>query len=120
MNEFLELERLEKQITRVIVVDAKTVGVVWVELFENHGVKSPSIHIMIGDPDYRGRGIGRSVMEAAINYVRVGLHSDFVYTRHLTNNTAITKLNKSLGFEKDGKAYTDQNGLKWQNVMMRL
>ena len=120
MQEFIDLEKEGKQITRVIVVDQQTIGVVWIELFENHNVQPPSIHIMIGNPDYRGKGIGKSAMQAAIDYVKNTLHLKTIYSRHLANNTPVTHLNKSLGFEDDGLPYTDNNGLKWQNIKMSL
>lgn len=120
MQEFIELEKAGKQITRVVVVDDMTVGVVWVELFENHGVKSPSIHIMIGNPDYRGKGIGRVVMRSAIDYARDTLQSRTIYSRHLSGNVPVVKLNQSLGFINDGTPYEDENGLIWQNIVMKL
>lgn len=120
IKEFLELEEEGKQITRAIVVDEKTIGCVWIELFENHGVKPPSLHIMIGDPDYRGKGVGRAVMQSAINYIRDTLHCEAIYTRHLEHNLPVTKLNESLGFQKDGEPHKDENGLVWQGVKLIL
>lgn len=49
IQEFINLEKDNKQITRIaIVVDDITIGAIWIELFENHGVKPPSVHIIIG------------------------------------------------------------------------
>lgn len=120
MQEFLELESAGKQITRAIIVDGVAIGVVWIELFENHGIKSPSIHIMIGNPDYRGRGIGRAVIQSAIDHISDVLKFKTVYSRHLSTNVAVTKLNESLGFREDGAAYKDESGLIWQNTIMPL
>jgi RimJ/RimL family protein N-acetyltransferase len=120
LREFIELEERQTQITRMIIVDHKTIGVVWIELEENHSVQPPSIHIMIGNPDYRGKGIGRTVMQAAIDYIRNTLHLNTIYSRHLANNTAAANLNRSLGFEKDGLPYTDSNGLVWQSIKMNF
>lgn len=116
MQEFLDFEKEGKQITRVIIADGKTIGVVWIELYENHGVKAPSIHIMIGDPDYRGKGVGRNAMESMLNYAKNSLKYESIYTRHLANNLPIARLNETLGFVKDGGKYTDKNGLEWQNI----
>lgn len=120
MQDFLDLERDGKQITRAIVCDTKTVGLVWLELYENHGVKAPSIHIMIGDPEYRGKGIGRIAMQSMLGYARDTLKYEMIYTRHLANNLPVAKLNEALGFVKDSKAYTDENGLEWQNIKQTL
>jgi len=119
-QEFIDLEKSGKQITRVIVVDGVTIGVVWIELFENHGIKPPSIHIMIGNSDYRGKGIGQAVMQSAINYVRDTLKLKTIHTRHLAKNVPVSKLNESLGFKKDGDTYKDKNGLVWQNIVIAL
>ena len=120
IREFLELEKTGKQITRMIINDNRTIGAVWIELFENHGIKPPSLHIMIGNPEYRGKGIGRFVMQTAINYIRDNLQYKTIYTRHLASNIPVSKLNESLGFEKDGVPYTDDNGLVWQNIKLSL
>lgn len=119
MQEFIELEAQNKQITRAIVIDDVTIGVVWIELFENHGVKAPSVHIMIGNPDYRGRGIGGESMNRMIEYVHDELHFSTVYTRYLADNVAIARVNKALGFMNDGMEYTDSNGLLWQNAVLK-
>lgn len=120
IQEFLFLEKEGQQITRMIICSGKTIGAVWIELFDNHGVKPPSIHILIGDPDYRGRGIGSSVMQSAIDYVKNQLRFPAAYSRHLTSNVAVIKLNESLGFVKDGVPYTDDNGLEWQGIKLEL
>lgn len=120
MCEFIDLEQKGKQITRVIIFDKKTIGVVWIELFENHHVQPPSIHIMIGNPDYRGKGIGKSAMQSAINYVKNTLKLNTIYSRHLADNMPVIYLNKSLGFKEDGRPYTDDNGLVWQNIKISL
>ena len=120
MQEFLDFEKEGKQITRVIVTDNKTVGVVWIELYQNHGVKAPGIHIMIGDPDYRGKGIGRAAMEFMLGYARDTLKYETVYTRHLASNLPVARLNETLGFVKDGETYKDENGLEWQNIKRTL
>lgn len=120
MQEFLDLEAADKQITRVIVVDGVTIGVVWIELFENHNVKPPSIHIMIGNPDYRGKGIGRKSLQFAIDYMRANINHEAIYSRHLASNAPIATLLTSLGFKKDGDVYEDENGLVWQDVALLL
>ena len=120
LHDFIELEEQRKQITRMIIVDHKTIGVVWIELQEHHNVQPPSIHIMIGNPDYRGKGIGKSVMQTAINYMKNTLHIDTIYSRHLANNAIVANLNQSLGFKKDGSPYTDSNGLVWQSIKMNV
>ena len=119
MQGFVDLEARGRQITRAIMVDNVTIGVVWLELFENHGVKAPSVHIMIGNPDYRGRGIGYEVMKRMIEYAKNELHSETVYTRYLAKNSAVKMLNNKLGFAADGDVYTDKNGLEWQNAVLK-
>ncbi len=118
IQEFLDLEKDNKQITRMIIVDDITIGAVWIELFENHGVKAPSVHIIIGNPEYRGRGIGTSAMKAAIKYVVEVLGAAVVYSRHLSTNMNIVAVNKKLGFKADGNIYADENGLVWQDVKL--
>lgn len=119
LREFIQLEVDNRQITRMISVDGITIGAVWIELTENRGVKPPSLHIMIGNPDYRGMGIGKKAMLEAIKIVKSRGHN-VIYTRHLTHNAEIKRLNKSLGFVDDGEPYTDKNKLTWQPVKLKL
>lgn len=116
IQEFIDLERNKRQITRMIVVDDITIGAVWIELFENHGVKAPSVHIIIGNLNYRGRGIGTSAMQAAIHYAMHDLGANTAYSRHLASNKTIVAVNRKLGFKVDGSVYEDDNGLVWQKV----
>lgn len=118
LREFIELEKNDKQVTRMIVTQHKTIGAVWIDLIENHGVKSPSVHVMIGDPDFRGKGVGFVVMQSAIDYARNVLKARAVYSRHLTTNEAVIRLNEKIGFMPDGTPYTDENNLRWQNVVI--
>lgn len=83
IQEFIDLEKDKKQITRMIASGGITIGAVWIELFRNHDVEAPSVHIIIGNPTYRGRGIGTSAMKAAINYAIDILGATIIYSRHL-------------------------------------
>lgn len=118
MREFIDLEEKGEQITRAITTGGITVGFVWVELVENHGIKAPSVHIMLGDPNYRGKGIGRVAMQSAIEYIRGALKLRIIYTRYLADNIPIAKLCASLGFKRDGEPYVGDDGLVWQNVIL--
>lgn len=119
IEEFLTLEIEGQQKTWMLRYGEVTIGAAWIDLVENHGVKAPSIHLMIGDPSYRGRGIGKVVMGAMITYLKETGNST-VYSRHLVSNEAVIGLNHSLGFVSDGHAYTDKNGLEWQNIKLSL
>lgn len=118
LEEFLQLERDNKQITRMIQLKGKTVGAVWIELQDTDYVKAPALHIMIGDPSSRGMGIGKLVMKTMINYAQKELYAKVVYGRHLVSNDVISKVNDYLGFEKDGDPYTDKSGFTFQNIKL--
>ncbi len=120
IREFLELEKSGQQLTWAIRYDNKTIGAVWLELVATPHLRAPAFHIMIGDPSYRGKGIGKIVMREMIRYARDVLKAKTLYSRHLTSNTAITHLNQSVGFVKDGTPYTDEDGLEFQNIKLDL
>jgi GNAT superfamily N-acetyltransferase len=120
LEEFLELERTEEQLTWMIEFNNRIIGVAWIELTQNHNVLPPSVHLMIGDKGYRGRGIGKVVMQALIEYIKNNTDSVFIYSRHLTSNTVVAKMNNGLGFINDGASYTDENSLEWQNVKLSI
>ena len=114
LQKFIDLDKENKQITRMISVDHKTIGVVWIELIKNHNVEPASIHIMIGNPEYRRKGIGSTVMKDAVDYSHSLGHMK-IYSRHVVENQNIAKVFKSLGFKNDGEHYHDE-GKYWQNV----
>lgn len=118
LEEFIQLERDNKQITRMIQLHGKTIGAVWIELEDTEYVKAPALHIMIGDPNSRGTGIGKKVMETMIHYAQTELQADLIYSRHLVSNHIISKLNSHLGFKNDGDSYAEKSGLVFQNVKL--
>ena len=119
LEEFISLENEGKQKTWMLRHGEVTIGAAWIDLVENHGVEAPSVHLMIGDPSYRGKGVGKAVMNTMIAYLK---HSgnDTVYSRHLVSNKVVTGLNRSLGFVDDRQSYVDENGLEWQNIKLSL
>jgi RimJ/RimL family protein N-acetyltransferase len=107
------------QLNWMIEFNGKVVGSVWVDLELKDSVPSPAIHIMIGDPNVRGKGVGFSASSKVIEYLKEqGTKS--LYSRHLTNNTNARNLLVALGFEDTSDPYTDKDGLEWQNVKKQL
>lgn len=119
LEEFLVLDDEGKQKTWMLRYGEVTIGAAWIELIKNHDVEAPSVHLMIGDPAFRGKGIGKAVMSSMIRYLKED-GSGVVYSRHLTSNEAVIALNRSLGFVPDGHVYTDKDGLEWQNIKLLL
>jgi RimJ/RimL family protein N-acetyltransferase len=97
----------------------KPVGAVWVDLEPTEYLEAPAVHIMIGDPDTRGHGVGQNSLQTVTDYLRqTGYHD--VYSRHLIANEAAAHSLARIGFENHGKNYSDENGLNWQNMHMNL
>lgn len=67
VRDFIERE---DQLNWMIEANKNVVGSIWVDLESTNEVPGPAIHIMIGDPDARGRGIGDTVTKAVVNYIR--------------------------------------------------
>ena len=120
LEEFVSLETEGKQITWMINFEDTVIGVAWIELVENHTVKSPSVHLMIGDKKYRGKGIGTATMQALITCIKDTATTKYVYSRHLKSNHVVAKMNAGLGFEDDGAPYVDNDGLEWQNIVLAV
>jgi predicted GNAT family N-acyltransferase len=108
LQEFVDLEAKNEQLTWMI------------ELTKNHNVLPPSVHLMIGDKTYRGRGVGKVVMQTLIQYINDTTDSPAIYSRHLKSNVVVTKMNQSLGFINDKQPYVDDNGLEWQNIKLLI
>lgn len=120
LEKFIELNKRNEQLTWMLQVDDKTIGAAWIELVGNHGVHPPSVHLMIGDREYRGRGIGKATMAALIEHIKKNIKTSVIYSRHLKSNTVVATMNRRLGFLNDGDSYIDENGLKWQNVRLAI
>jgi len=118
LEDFVLLEKMNEQLTWMIDFGGDIVGVAWIELTENHGVKPPSVHLMIGNKEYRGQGIGRATMQALLAYIRNNIDTTFVYSRHLKSNSVVANMNQGLGFKNEGDSYLDENGLEWQNIKL--
>lgn len=120
IQEFLKLEKENKQLTWMIRYSNKTIGAVWLELENTEHVKSPAFHIMIGDKSYRDKGFGRVIMQEMVTYAKHVLKAKNLYSRHLVGNKKIAHLSESLGFVKDGKPYADIDGLEFQNIRLEF
>lgn len=99
---------------------SKLVGAIWVDLKSSEYLAHPAIHIMIGDPSMRGKGIGQAAMEAIIKLLEQEGEHQVVYSRYLVENIGSAKLLEKVGFIKDGIEYTDVDGLRFQNVKRSL
>ncbi|MEP7204856.1 MAG: GNAT family N-acetyltransferase [Candidatus Saccharibacteria bacterium] len=120
IDQFVKLEKAKKQLTWMIRYRNKTIGAGWIELVDSEAVRSPSIHIMIGDKNLRGRGIGKSITKALIEYADHSLGAPPIYSRHLVSNKPAEALLKSLGFTNDGDSYIDGDRLEWQNLHLMV
>lgn len=120
IQEFIDLEKQQKQLTWMIRFQNKIIGAVWVELQPTDHLPAPAIHIMIGNPAARGRGIGKNTFDAVISYLKHTGKYDALYSRHLTHNEVAGKLLEKSGFADTGEPYQDQDGLEWQNARLEL
>ncbi len=104
------------QLNWMIQYEGKVVGSVWVDLFKSDELPAPSVHIMIGDPSMRGKGIGYSAVSTVMDYL-IGQGNQTIYSRHLIKNEAAKTLLESLCFSSLGEPYSDTDKLEWQNVI---
>lgn len=116
MHQFIENK---DQYNWMIEDSNQVIGTIWVDLLPAHGQQSPSLSIMLGDPEVRGGGIGYSVSLSVIDYLR-SLKYSTLHSRHLVENLASKSLLEKLRFTNDGQSYFDEDGLHWQNVKLIL
>lgn len=109
----------EEQLNWMISYDGKIVGSVWADLQATDELPGPSVHIMIGDSEVRGKGIGTASISAVIEHLRQR-NTETIYSRHLLDNEGSKHLLNSLGFNNLGEPYTDKDGLEFQNVSLEL
>lgn len=116
VRDFIERD---DQLNWMIEHQGKVVGSIWVDLEQVGNVPAPAIHIMIGDPEMRGKGVGYAVTSKVIEYLQNERSAKDIYSRHLTKNSGASNLLGSLGFEKFGEPYTDEDGLEFQNLIRK-
>lgn len=123
INEERELVRYfidtDEELVWMIEHDKRVIGAVEIGLKIPKEENGPSISIMIGDVAARGKGIGKKVMNGAMDYLR---HSGYkeVRARYLLDNAVSKAMNLGLGFIKTGDPYVDDDGLMWQNIKKEL
>jgi RimJ/RimL family protein N-acetyltransferase len=132
-DEYNKPTTLEKEQTRIrdfitstdhttwmMLYHDKPVGAVWVDRKPTDYLPFPSVHIMIGDPSARRKGIGQNAVETVIQLLKEEGLYDRLYSRHLLTNLAVASTLGKGDFAKEGEPYTDKDGLEWQNVSLAL
>ena len=109
----------DDEIVWMVEVDDNVIGVIEVGLKISPQENGPSLSVMIGDPDFRGKGIGKKAMVAVIDYLASQGYSE-VNARHISSNHASRAMNTSIGFINVGDEYVDEDGIRWQNVRKEL
>ena len=113
MRDFIEND---DQLNWMIAYQNRVIGSVWVDLKPSKHLQSPSMHIMIGSPDARGKGIGSSTVEAVVGYLRQQGYEQ-IYSRYLIENESSRNMLAELGFTQLGGSYIDEDSLEFQNVV---
>lgn len=113
VKDFIEKD---DQLNWMISYDDKVVGSIWVDLEPSEYLQSPSVHIMIGSPEARGKGIGLSTTAAVVEHLQKQGYAQ-VYSRYVMNNEGSKNLLGKLGFHELGTPYTDKDNLEFQNVV---
>jgi RimJ/RimL family protein N-acetyltransferase len=108
------------QLTWMISLSNKVVGAIWVDIKPTEYLLGPAVHIMIGDPEVRGHGVGTNSTDAVVEYMRELHRYPRLYSRRLTSNEVAAGLLEKSGFSDLGNPYTDSNGLEWQNAQTEL
>lgn len=87
----------------IIAGDAEGPCVGHVGLYEiDHRIRSAEFAVMVGDPDYWRKGIGREVTLFALRYGFEMLNLNRIQLSVLGNNEAAQALYASIGFHKEG------------------
>jgi RimJ/RimL family protein N-acetyltransferase len=83
---------------------------------------SASFHIVIGEPDARGRGIGVAATQLAADFAfrELGLHR--LSLRVFSFNTAAIRCYERVGFREEGRAREAimRDGRRWDEIQMGL
>ena len=108
------------QLTWMLMFKNKTIGTIWVDLNNSAYLKGPSVHIMVGNNSDRGQGIGSAAVTAVVQYLKEEDARSIMYSRYIASNIGSKTLFAKLGFVQDGSEYKDNDGLSYQNVVLKL
>lgn len=82
---------------RLYEEDGRLVGSCWTKIHRDSDPPMGEIYVIAVDPDFHGRGLGRSLTMAGLDWLaRAGLSVGMLYVDD--NNTAAVSLYRSLGF----------------------
>ena len=96
---FVKYKKDPKKIFFTIYDDSVAIGLVGLSnIDKKHG--QADLFIMIGDDRYRGRGIGKIVMEQIIDYAFNKLNLSQINAEVKNDNIPALSLNKSCGFQQ--------------------
>lgn len=96
--------------------NGKTIGYMWIDLQGSNDLQAPSLHFAVNGDE----NMAYLLAKDAIRHAYCNLPYTTLYSRHLVANESAPAFDKKLGFEKDGDAYDDEHGRKWQNVALVL
>jgi len=112
----------EKSRIFIILVDGEPVGNVGLNDIDDKVDRNGGVHLVIGEPEFWHRGIGKEAMKFLIDYAfnKLRLHKIFLVVAE--HNLAAIKLYEKLGFEQEGtfKDQTFINGRFQNEVWMGL
>ncbi len=108
------------RLTWTISYKGKPVGATWLDLEASDYLPGPSVHIMIGDPEVRGLGVGTQSIAAVIGHLQQQQECPALYSRYLLENTGSAAMLTKLGFTELEDPYHDTNDLVFQNVVLSL
>lgn len=80
----------------LMVSGAEPVG--YIELVEQQQGKVRICRVIVGNPTYRGRGLGKQLVTLAIDYARQNLHADSLNLGVFAHNQVALHCYLSLGF----------------------
>lgn len=101
-------------VIKMIEYRGQVVGQIEIWLKQYDRVASPSISILIGSPLMRGQKIGSLVL-GAIHDIIASLGYERSYGRALMASSPSNDFFTKNGYTKDGRPYSDDDGLLWQN-----
>jgi mycothiol synthase len=88
-------------------VDGRLAGSCWTKIHRDADPPLGEIYVISVDPDFQGRGLGRSLTEAGLSWLaHAGIKVGMLYVDG--DNVAAVKLYRSMGFTDDhvDRAYT--------------
>lgn len=117
----LELVALDEDASQLhwsIRLNNVIVGTIAVQLQASEEIDAPTLVLVVDSTDQESSAVYSASLAAVLKYLYQSTSYPTIYARHLVDDDNMAKLLLKAGFKRDGKPYTADDKLCYQNLYL--